>query len=89
MLYTALYMAAIRTQVYLTKKQRRELDTRRKREGKTLAAVIRDAVDAYTADDRGSGADRQAILDRTFGIAPDFEVPSRDEWEERAKRLGY
>ena len=89
MLYTALYMAATRTQIYLTKKQRQELDARRKREGKTLAAVVRDAVDAYIADDRSASADRQAILDRTFGIAPDFEVPSRDEWEERAKRLGY
>jgi hypothetical protein len=89
MLYAALYMAATRTQIYLTKKQRHELDARRKREGKTLAAVVRDAVDAYIAEDRTSGAARQAILDRTFGIAPDFEVPSRDEWEERAKRLGY
>jgi len=89
MLYAVLYMAATRTQIYLTKQQRRELDARRKREGKTLAAVVRDAVDAYVAADRASSADRQAILDRTFGIAPGFEVPSRDEWEERAKRLGY
>jgi hypothetical protein len=82
-------MPSTRTQIYLTKTQRRELDVRRKREGKTLAAVVRDAVDAYIADDRAAGADRQAILDRTFGIAPDFTVPSRDEWDERAKRLGY
>ncbi|HEV2250978.1 MAG TPA: ribbon-helix-helix protein, CopG family [Candidatus Limnocylindria bacterium] len=79
-------MVATRTQVYLTKEQRRALEARRQREGKTLAAVIRDAVDAYIAADV---ADRQAILDRTFGSIPDFEVPSRDEWEERAKRLGH
>jgi predicted DNA-binding protein len=89
MLYTALYMAATRTQIYLTKKQRRELDARRKREGKTLAAVVRDAVDAYIARDRVTAADIQATLDRTFGSIPDLEVPSRDEWEERARRLGY
>jgi hypothetical protein len=80
-------MAGIRTQVYLTQKQRQALETRRKREGKTLAAVVRDAVDAYIAADVPS--DRQTILDRTFGSIPDLEVPSRDEWEERAKRLGY
>jgi len=82
-------MPATRTQIYLTKQQRRELDTRRRREGKTLAAVVREAVDAYIASDRSAIADRRAILDRTFGIAPDFEVPSRKEWEERAQRLGY
>jgi hypothetical protein len=78
-------MAATRTQVYLTKEQRQALDARRKREGKTLAAVVRDAIDAYVAAD----VDRQTVLDRTFGSLPDFEVPSRDEWEERAKRIGY
>ena len=82
-------MPAIRTQIYLTKKQRQQLDARRKREGKTLAAVIRDAVDAYMTRDATRAADIQAILDRTFGSIPDLEVPSRDEWEERAQRLGY
>jgi len=80
-------MVATRTQVYLTKKQRQALDARRKREGKTLAEVVRDAIDAHIASDVSSS--RQAILDGTFGSIPDFEVPSRDEWEERAKRLGY
>ena len=82
-------MPAIRTQIYLTKKQRQQLDARRKREGKTLAAVVRDAVDAYMSRDATRAADIQAILDRTFGSIPDLEVPSRDEWEERAQRLGY
>ena len=89
MLYSALYMAATRTQIYLTKKQRQQLDARRKREGKTLAAVVRDAVDAYMVRDEARAADIQAVLDRTFGSIPDLEVPSRDEWEERAQRLGY
>ena len=81
-------MPALRTQIYLTKKQRQQLDARRKREGKTLAAVVRDAVDAYMTRDTARAADVQAILDRTFGSIPDLEVPSRDEWEERAQRLG-
>ncbi|MDP9245854.1 MAG: ribbon-helix-helix protein, CopG family [Chloroflexota bacterium] len=81
-------MAATRTQIYLTKKQRQQLDVRRRREGKTLAAVVRDAVDAYVARDTASSADIQTVLDRTFGSIPDLEVPSRDEWEERAQRLG-
>jgi predicted DNA-binding protein len=82
-------MAATRTQIYLTKKQRQQLDARRKREGKTLAAIVRDAVDAYMARDMAAAADIQAVLDRTFGSIPDLEVPSRDEWEKRAQRLGY
>ncbi len=89
MLCIALYMAATRTQVYLTKEQRQQLDIRAKRERKTIAAVIRDAVDAYIASDQAVVAERKAILDRTFGSIPDLEVPPRDEWEERAQRLGY
>ena len=45
--------------------------------------------EAYVARDTATAADIQAVLDRTFGSIPDLEVPSRDEWEERAQRLGY
>ena len=31
---------------------------------------------------------RERVLDETFGVNPNFIVPSRDEWEERARRLG-
>ena len=88
MLYVVLYMGAIRTQVYLTPEQREKLDARRKREHKTLAAVVRDAIDAYLKRPQPK-PDYQAVLDRTFGALPDLEVPSRDEWEERARRIGY
>src|SRR3989441_10677069 len=37
MLYTALYMSATRTQIYLSAEQRRRLEARRKRERKSLA----------------------------------------------------
>ena len=40
-----LYMAATRTQIYLTPKQRERLDAIRGRDGRSLAAVVRDAVD--------------------------------------------
>ena len=83
-LYAVLYMAATRTQVYLTKEQRQKLDSRRRREGKTLAAVVRDAIDAYLGKERP--VDLRKTLDETFGVAPSFSVPSRDEWGQRARR---
>ena len=43
-----------------------------------MARLIREAVDAYLADDR---PDAQAALDETFGTLPDLELPSRDEWD--------
>jgi predicted DNA-binding protein len=77
-LYTALYMSSTRTQIYLTDDQRRRLDARGRRTGAPMARIIREAVDAYLADDR---SDVQAALDDTFGALPDLEVPSRDEWD--------
>jgi hypothetical protein len=77
MLYTVLYMASTRTQIYLTDEQRRRLDARAKRSGAPLARMIREAVDAYLADDH---PDVDAALDDAFGSLPDLTVPSRDEW---------
>lgn len=79
MLYTALYMAATRTQIYLTSEQRRLLDEVARRTRKTLAAVIREAVDRYLADVTVSN--RDAVLKATYGALPDLEVPPRDEWD--------
>jgi hypothetical protein len=42
-----------------------------------MARLIREAVDAYLADDQ---PDVQAALDETFGTLPDLQAPSRDEW---------
>ena len=80
-LYTALYMPSTRTQIYLTDDQRRRLDARGKRSGAPMARMIREAVDAYLANDR---PDAQAALDETFGTLPDLELPSRDEWDRDA-----
>ncbi len=72
-------MAAIRTQIYLTEKQRAAIDELREAEGKSLAEIIREALDAYLPERR---LERQrAALRATFGSMPDLEVPSRDEWD--------
>jgi hypothetical protein len=71
-------MPSTRTQIYLTDDQRRRLDARGRRTGAPMARLIREAVDAYLADDR---PDAQAALDETFGTLPDLELPSRDEWD--------
>ncbi len=78
MLYTALYMAATRTQIYLTEEQRARLDALGRRDGKPLAALVRDAVDEYLDH---SAPDADAALEATFGALPDLVVPSRDEWD--------
>ena len=71
-------MSSLRTQVYLTREQRRKLDARARREDKTLAAVIRDAVDAYTGEEP---QEIELALASTFGALPDLEVPGRSEWD--------
>ncbi len=70
-------MSATRTQVYFTEEQRRRLDALAKREGKTLAEVVREAVDAYVAQ---APPDLDVVLDETFGSMPGLEVPARSEW---------
>lgn len=72
-------MPATRTQVYLTAQQREKIDELRRRDGRTLAEVVRAALDEYLA--REAPPDLQAALDATFGTMPDLEVPSRDEWD--------
>ena len=66
-----------RTQVYLTDEQRRRIDELAESEGVTMAEIIRRAVDGYLDDQ----ADPGPALAATFGAAPDFSVPSRDDWD--------
>jgi hypothetical protein len=47
-------------------------------EGKTLAELVREAVDAYTGT---AAVDPERALRGTFGALPDLTVPSRDEWD--------
>ena len=74
-------MPSTRTQIYLSMEQRRLLDARGRRTGAPIARMIREAVDAYLADDT---PDMQAALDETFGTLPDLELPDRDEWDRDA-----
>jgi len=83
-LYTALYMPSLRTQIYLTEDQRRRLAARGRRTGAPMAHLIREAVDAYLADDSSELAE---ALDETFGALPDLEVPDRAEWAGRDERI--
>jgi hypothetical protein len=84
-LYTALYMStATRTQVYLTAEQRRQIEELRAHDGRTLAEVIRAALDEYLSTHGRDAAERaraetQRVLDETFGVVPDFPYPNRDE----------
>jgi hypothetical protein len=82
-MYAALYvslseMPAARTQVYLTQDQRAKLAALQRRDGRSLAEHVRAALNAYLAEEV---PDMHAVLDETFGVAPDFAVPPRSEWE--------
>ncbi len=78
-----MYMPSLRTQVYLTEDQRRRLAVRGRRVGSPMAHLIREAVDAYLADDSGELAE---ALDDSFGALPELEVPKRAEWARRDER---
>jgi hypothetical protein len=76
---------ATRTQVYLTAEQRRRIEELRARDGRTLAEVVRAALDAYLAAhgpqaEEARRAELRRALDETFGSMPDLEVPPREEW---------
>lgn len=79
-LYTALYMPATRTQVYLTEKQRARLDELVRRRGVPMAQLVREALDRYLEETMQP--DLEAALAATFGAMPDLEVPPRDEWDD-------
>jgi Ribbon-helix-helix protein, copG family len=80
-MYNALYMASLRTQIYLTREQRERLDLITRRDHRPLAEIIRAAVDAYLCEPQD---DPEAVLEQTFGSMPNLEVPSRQEWNRYA-----
>lgn len=67
-----------RTQIYLSDEQRRRIDARMRRDGVSLAAVVREALERYLTH---GPEDVEEALDRTFGAIPDLEVPPREEWD--------
>lgn len=70
-------MSMTRTQIYLSRDLRARVDERAEAEGKTMAEVVREAVERYV----NVPLDVEAELDATFGAVPTVEVPSRDEWD--------
>ncbi len=59
-----LYMAALRTQIYLSAEQRARLDAIRESRGGSLAELIREAVDDYLGREQ---LDQGTALERSFG----------------------
>ena len=74
----------IRTQIYLTERQREKLAAIAKTAGKGQSELIRDAVD-HLIDQAGQGR-REAVLHEAAGIwkdrtdLPDFKA-TRAEWD--------
>ena len=62
-------MARTQTIVQLTDDLLAELDARRAREGRSRSELIRDAIEAYLADDRQAAIDR-AIVDGYTRVPP-------------------
>ena len=74
----------IRTQIYLTERQRNELAAIAKSFGKKQSVLIREAIDSLI--DKASQSHRQLLLRETAGIwkdrtdLPDF-ISIRSEWD--------
>ena len=68
-----------RTQVLLSKSQRRRLEARAAEERRSVGAVIRDAVDAYTGS---ASRSRRAAADSLLSIA----APVAD-WEDMKQQV--
>lgn len=66
-----------RTQIYLPDELRARVDERALAEGKTMAEVVRDALEHYVT----APVDIGQALDSTFGAVSRVVVPSRDEWD--------
>ena len=78
MLYTVLYMPSQRTQIYLTLEIRSRLETEMARRRKSMAQIVREALEKYL---EAESPDPEEVLAATFCSIPDLSVPSRDEWD--------
>jgi metal-responsive CopG/Arc/MetJ family transcriptional regulator len=84
MVYTPMGASMIRTQVYLTEKQRAELAAIAKTVGKKQSEIIRDAIDRFIEQE--GQAKRRTVLQQAVGIwkdrddLPDFEA-TRAGWD--------
>jgi len=67
----------MRTQISLTREERRALDAAAARTGKSIAALIRDAVETVYGSER-SAEDDLASMRRAFGSWKDHEMDGAD-----------
>ncbi len=82
----------VRTQIYLTEEQKRVLEKISARAGKTAAALIREAIDAYLRE-RGDDGNAEA-LEASFGLWTDRRLTGdsyarslRQEWDARTSAI--
>ncbi|MGI8827887.1 MAG: hypothetical protein ACR2JC_20110 [Chloroflexota bacterium] len=71
-------MERTRTQIYLTPELRRRLDDAMRRDNKSMAQIVREALDVYIPMEE---PDAEEALATTFGSTPSLAIPSREEWE--------
>jgi Arc/MetJ-type ribon-helix-helix transcriptional regulator len=83
-MYTLLEEAMVRTQIYLTERQRAELEIISRTLGKNQSELIREAIDRLI--EQTGGNSRELILREAAGIwkdrtdLPDFST-IRSEWD--------
>lgn len=73
-----MHMLSERTQVLLTPEQRRRLERRAQEEHRSVGAVIRDAVDAYTGSSGRTRAEAAASLLATGAPVDDWATMKRE-----------
>ena len=82
---TDIMSSVIRTQISLTQAQMERLKREAARRHTSIAALIRDAVDATVVDE---DSDRLALQKRAFGVAGAFSSGRSDTSERHDEILG-
>lgn len=90
MLYT-LFMKALRTQIYLDEDLRRRVDRAAAREGRSMAEIVRLALDSFLSEQERAARPLDPATSRWLGAWAGNESTEpasvRDQLVERAERL--